>query len=314
MKRFYLIITLILLLGVSGSGQSYILFDLRITFEDSAQYAVIDQSMPGNIWQKGTPHKTFFDSAYSVPYAIVTDTSGPYPANNLSSFKVKMEYIGSCWGIGFLEFWHRYDMDPGHAGGYIDVSYDTSGSFQNVIFDTVPMVGIGSNNFYTQEDTITGGIPAFTGNSGEWVYSSIMWVWFMGVKDPFMHDSLTIRFNLKSDGTAIPKEGWMVDDIYLELDECTGAMQEYDRPPRVSIYPNPSDGEASFALINFPPGKYLLNLYDTHGIPVIPTQNISPPMYHFHSPGLGSGVYFYKISDKDGKSVSGKLIIGNQPR
>jgi len=122
-----------LLLRISGWGQAYILFDLRITFEDSAQYAVIDQSLSDNIWQKGSPHKTFFDSAYTVPYAIVTDTSGLYPVNNLSAFKVKMEYLGSCWGVGFLEFWHKYDMDPGHAGGYIDVSYDTSGSYQNVI-------------------------------------------------------------------------------------------------------------------------------------------------------------------------------------
>jgi hypothetical protein len=309
MKRVYLIITVMLLLSISGSGQAYILFDLRITFEDSAQYAVIDQSLADNIWQKGSPHKTFFDSAYSVPNAIMTDTSGLYPANNLSAFKVKMEYLGSCWGFGFLEFWHKYDTDPGHAGGYIDVSYDTSGSFQNVIFDTVPMLGLGSNNFYTQEDTITGGIPAFTGNSGEWVYSSVMWIWFIGVKDPFIHDSLTIRFNFKSDGTAVPKEGWMVDNIHLELDQCTGMVQEHERQPRVSIYPNPCHGEGSFALVNFPPGNYLLRLFNPQGIPVIPTESISPPIYHFYHPGLASGVYFYRISDKDGKSVSGKLII-----
>ncbi|MDA3953800.1 MAG: transposase [Bacteroidales bacterium] len=40
-----------------------------------------DSSEPP-IWQIGTPNKTFFDSAYSSPNAIITDTVNYYPINN----------------------------------------------------------------------------------------------------------------------------------------------------------------------------------------------------------------------------------------
>jgi hypothetical protein len=312
MKRFCIFIMLFLFLKAFSFSQGYLLFHLGITFEDSARYAVIDQNQVNNIWQKGTPHKTYFDSAYSVPYAIMTDTAGPYPPDNFSSFKVKMEYIAGCWGTGRLEFWHKYRMDSTHAGGFLDLSYDTSGIFHNIIFDTIePLMGsISTYNFYSANDTITGNIPSFTGNSNGWLYSTVFWVWQIGVdgKEPF-HDSLTIRFNFKSDGVAIPEEGWMIDNIYLELDECTGGIADFKLPKRVSIYPSPVGKEASFALVNFPPGKYLLDLVDAMGRTVIHELPITQPVYNFINPGLSDGVYFYRISDTDGKSVSGKMVI-----
>jgi hypothetical protein len=192
------------------------------------------------------------------------------------------------------------------------VSYDTSGIFHNIIFDTVEPLGGGSitYNFYSENDTITGNIPAFTGNSNGWRHSSVFWIWEIGVKgmSPF-HDSLTIRFNFKSDGVAIPQEGWMIDNIYLELDQCTGGISDMRPQKRVSIYPNPVGEEAAFALVNFPPGKYQLDILDAMGRTVIHPQLITSPVFHFFNPGLSDGVYFYRISDANGKSVSGKMVI-----
>ena len=312
MKRLYILITVFLLLQVVSFSQNGILFRLKISFEDSAQYAVIDPNQVNNIWQKGIPDKVYFDSSFSVPYAIITDTVGLYPVNNFSSFKVKMQFLAGCWGTGYLDFWHKYQTDSTHAGGFIDVSYDTSGVFHNIIFDTVePLMG-GSNTyeFYSKNDTITGNIPAFTGNSNGWRHSSVFWLWEIGVKDkePF-HDSLTIRFNFKSDGIAIPQEGWMIDDIYLELDECTGGISDMRFQKRVSFYPNPIGEEASFALVNFPPGKYQLDILDAMGRKVIKPQTITPPLFHFLNPGLLNGIYFYIITDPGGNSISGKMMI-----
>ncbi|MEI6900925.1 MAG: T9SS type A sorting domain-containing protein, partial [Bacteroidota bacterium] len=228
-----------------------------------------------------------------------------------SSFKVKMEFIAGCWGIGHLNFWHKYQTDSTHAGGFIDISYDTSEVFHNIIFDTIePLAGGNSvQNFYTENDTITGNIPAFTGNSNGWQYSSVFWVWQLGVDNRgFLHDSLTIRFNFKSDGTAIPMEGWMVDDIYLQLDYCSGGIEEMNKP-MVSIYPNPVNTEASIALVNFTPGKYQFKLLNELGKVVMPSQTVTPPMYHFKNPGILNGIYFYRISDAHGQAVTGKMVI-----
>ncbi len=79
MKRFYFLLTVFLLLQVVSFSQIGPLFLLKITFEDSAQYAVIDPNQVNNIWQKGIPDKVYFDSSFSVPYAIMTDTAGSLP-------------------------------------------------------------------------------------------------------------------------------------------------------------------------------------------------------------------------------------------
>ncbi|MFH1160959.1 MAG: hypothetical protein V1733_08435, partial [bacterium] len=77
------------------------------------------------------------------------------------------------WGLTFV---HKYDFDSLQAGGFLEVAYDTTSQFINIIYDTVePELGLNLNGMYTQNDTIAGGIPAFTGKSNGWVYSQIFW-------------------------------------------------------------------------------------------------------------------------------------------
>ena len=45
----------------------------NINFEDSCSYLYFNSSEPP-IWQIGTPNKTFFNSAYSSPSEIITNT------------------------------------------------------------------------------------------------------------------------------------------------------------------------------------------------------------------------------------------------
>jgi len=47
-----------------------------------------------NIWQIGKPHKHYFDSAYSKPNVLVTDTSKAYPVNDTSVFSFKLLCAG----------------------------------------------------------------------------------------------------------------------------------------------------------------------------------------------------------------------------
>ena len=69
-----LILVLMLLIGMRGNAQIWQLSE-NIYFETTDSLLKIDTNLIGNIWQIGTPSKTFFDSAYSVPNAIVTDTT-----------------------------------------------------------------------------------------------------------------------------------------------------------------------------------------------------------------------------------------------
>ncbi|MEI6765795.1 MAG: hypothetical protein WCM76_09155 [Bacteroidota bacterium] len=152
-------------------------YNVSINFEDTAtlKYVRIDTANHTNIWQIGKPSKIVFDSAYSATDAILTDTALPYPVNNHSSFTITIKSYDWFWGSpSWHGFYSKYDTDPGHDGGYIDVSYDGGANWQNIVFDTIlntcPTYPFSDSlptfyNMYTATDTLKNGVPAFSGSS-----------------------------------------------------------------------------------------------------------------------------------------------------
>ena len=68
------------------------------TFND--KFIIDTVNYPNNVWQIGKPQKTVFDSAYSYPNAIVTDTLNPYPVNDTSVFMIKVvSHYSSGWSF-----------------------------------------------------------------------------------------------------------------------------------------------------------------------------------------------------------------------
>src|ERR1035437_6194456 len=103
---------------------------INITFDDSSyrSYIFIDTvDYHHNIWQVGKPHKTVFDTTYSVPNALVTDTLLPYRANDTSVLILKVpkysDVIGSMPFIYELTFWYQLDLDS-NAKAKIEFSGD----------------------------------------------------------------------------------------------------------------------------------------------------------------------------------------------
>lgn len=89
MKKSLLLITLIFIAFINLKAQhpEKILIFLLTDFESNNPYPhypgwltdtinpwVIDNDNPENIWQIGKPYKTAFDTAYTTPNAIMTDT------------------------------------------------------------------------------------------------------------------------------------------------------------------------------------------------------------------------------------------------
>ena len=164
MKKYLTCILLIL----SGKTFTQIVYLDTISFE-AGVHGIIIEPQPNNLWQVGSPSKTFFNAAHSIPNAIVTDTLNPYPSQNISSFTF---YVLPA-GPNTLSFWHKYDTDSGHAGGFIEDSVPGY-PWTNIVVDTVLTHQFNfytySINFYDSTQQITGNIPAFTGTS-DWIYS-----------------------------------------------------------------------------------------------------------------------------------------------
>ena len=90
MKPLYFTTFILHFFVYSTTAQVYTqYFDGADTIFDNSVNVELDTSN-SNIWQIGASQKIIFDSAATVPNAIVTDTINSYPVNNVSRFTIKI--------------------------------------------------------------------------------------------------------------------------------------------------------------------------------------------------------------------------------
>ena len=214
-----------------------------INFESPDTILKIDTASQ-NIWQIGIPDKLYFDSAYSNPKAIVTDTINYYPKNNHSFFDI---YIGhfnypSYPSDVFIEFKHKFDTDTLKDGGFITVSYDKGKNWMNIINDSIYGVmtpGEVHHNLYSNNDTLFNGEKGFSGKSNNWVTTWFGWHYMLVKKAVQFADTMIVRFNFISDNIDNHKEGWLIDNIRLYAAVLPGAINQIGNADLIKLYPNP---------------------------------------------------------------------------
>jgi len=125
MNRNLLLITAILLLPLLSVGQTITqYFDGADT---SALTSILIDIEPDtqNLWQIGPPQKTLFDTAFTAPNAIVTDTINRLQSRNISRFVVRIPDTALRWGILALQWVQKLDMAYDLQGGMVEFSRNT---------------------------------------------------------------------------------------------------------------------------------------------------------------------------------------------
>lgn len=189
-----------------------------------------------NIWQIGKPQKIIFDTAATMPNAIVTDTINSYPINNTSRFFAKNFNNFGFWGIYALQWKQKLDLDFGKDGGIVEYSTDSGKTWVSVFNN--PYV----YNFYGYDslniDTLDNGEYAFTGTDTTWrdiwLCFDISWTDFFAY-----NDTLMFRFSLLSDSIDNHKEGWMIDNMMAHI-TFIHTIKDINMNTYLSVYPNPS--------------------------------------------------------------------------
>ncbi len=285
-----------------------------ITFEKPYMYLKIDSSVH-NIWQIGTPHKVFFDSAYSGRKAIITDTLHNYPVNNISFFDMKIgafnfgDYYPGSIIIGIK---HKFDTDTLKNGGYISVSYDNGKSWANIIKDTLYHFGltpsVSNTNLYNQQDSLFNGEFGFSGNSGGWITTWFSWH-ALAVKKSAneIADTMILRFNFVSDSIPSNKEGWMIDNIRLSSNDIGGGILK-NVYGNFKIYPNPMK-EIVYVELDKLYQSTRLEVFDADGKLVEQQTYNNKQVLSFNKGHLESGIYILRIVADQVLIGSSKLII-----
>jgi len=93
-----------------------------------------------------------------------------------------------------------------------------------------------------------------------------------------------------------------------------GINEQVQNDIMVKVFPNPLSTDATVLVQADVADKYSFSLYDINGKCVINKKQLSSSGYgqamlHFAKDGLQAGTYLYKVSDRNNKTVNGKIII-----
>jgi len=299
---------------------------ITITFEEPSEYIQITPS-PGNIWQIGPPQKSFFNQAYTIPNAIVTDTTGYYPVNNTSSFDLFITTQNTNYFYPmdlFIDFRHKFDSDTLKDGGYISVSWDLGQTWNNILDDTLSQYWLispfdptgfvyGNTNLYNNTDTLFNVEHGYSGKSNGWVHSCLAWYDLpVAGQDFWPPDTMILRFNFVSDNLQNNREGWMIDQIRIfSIDLGSGTGGELNSGVGAHVTPNPVRSDALVSLDKVCNHvEYCLT--DLSGRTTF--QGNCENGNHFVIPGQGitPGIYILKITTDHGYTDILKVVFANR--
>ncbi len=294
-----------------------------ISFEESSPFIQLCPSTQ-SLWQVGQPQKTFFNQAYTIPNAMVTDTVNSYPVNSISCFDLYIGQFNTNYLYNynlFIDFRHKIDSDTLHDGGFITVSWDYGQTWMNILDDTISLQYYdvtparswfpwGNTNLYDSGDTLFTGEKGFSGRSSGWVHSCMAW-YRIPVKHPadMLPDTMILRFNFISDNIHNNKEGWMIDQIRIfSIDLGSGVHERSTGMPGVRITPNPV---TTSIMVTFD------RVYDQVEYQVTDpagrVQKIGNPgrcsQLEIRKDNLLPGIYFLKITTGAGLSSVSRFVI-----
>lgn len=287
-----------------------------INFDSTINYIHIDTSAQ-NLWQIGPPQKTIFNSAYSPPNVIITDTVNNYPTNNHSWFDL---YVGNFNFSGmypddiFFDFRYKIDSDTLKDGGYITVSWDKGLTWMNIIKDTVCYNFVenspGNNgvpNLYTDTDTLYNGEYGFSGRTQDWIRASFEW-FRLPVKTLNLPDTMILRFNFISDSIPDSREGWMIDDIRLFSIDLGGGIHDLLNNKSITVYPNPAADYITIENKNNLNQHYNLSLKNIQGQELFSDKIETLNTNTIDLAGFANGIYFLRLQNEQENCVR-KIVV-----
>ncbi|WP_276133873.1 T9SS type A sorting domain-containing protein [Polluticoccus soli] len=302
MKKLFTLLAI--LLPYLPNAQGWYFYDqcnLDASGGCSHQFIIDTANYPNNKWQTGKPQKTIFDSAFSYPNAIATDTLNPYPTNDTSVFIVK--HTNSIWpfvSVFSLRFMYKLDIDSGEIAK-IEVSGDSGLHWVNAMTeDTI-------YDFFWAEPK-----PRLDTSSHEWkAFDVVMSAWrnaayFQKTYPSYISaDTFLYRFTFISDGVQTNKEGWMMDNFLFQ--DWVEGVKDLQNNHLVDVYPNPSSGDITIKNNSTRDHKSVVSIYNLQGQKAYRTENI-PSNGQLHL-DLPDGLYYLKYSADEQYAIKKITII-----
>jgi hypothetical protein len=291
MKKLISLFLIIINFSIIYSQEYYQYFDGGDTIPYYTISIHLDTSS-NNIWQIGKPHKTIFDSASTVPNAIVTDTINFYPINNTSSFIAKIKNNFGLYGVFAFQWVQKLDFDKTNEGGVLEYLIDTNDTWVNIFNNgfVYNLYGFDSQN----QGVLPNGKDGFVGTDSTWknVWLCFSYDWLSQMGNL---DTLQFRFTIYTDSVETNQDGWMIDNMMSHL-TYFHTLKEVERENYLTVYPNPANKTVAIELEKQTQFHIIeqMELIDENGKLIEKWQKI-PTKFWFNTEKYKNGTYTLKV-------------------
>ncbi|MCX6249493.1 MAG: M14 family zinc carboxypeptidase [Bacteroidetes bacterium] len=232
---------------------------------------------------------------FSPPGSLTDSPSGNYGQSEDNSITM-IDTIGlKNSPVAVINYMTRWSVEKSYDYVQIKISADDGLTW-------TPLSGL-----YTHPGVLTqmDGSPLYDGIQNTWVREQI-------VLTNYINKNIKLRFTLRSDAGVIA-DGFYVDDFKVQIIDMAAAVPDLNGLPVYFIstpVPNPAQTAVT---VNYriPAGSEgRLIIFDASG-GKIEEIFVSPENTHirFSVSGLAPGIYYYRITTKNGSSGTRKLII-----
>lgn len=265
-------------------------FDGADTLACCSIFIELDTAAENN-WQIGPPTKELFDSPFSPPNVLVTDTINPYADNVISRFNFEIELTEEIeiYGIYAMQWTQKIDIDSINDIGYIEYSGD--GEEWESVFgspNVYSFYGYGADDV----DTTDSGIVGFQGTNNTW---EDIWLCF-DLSWMSSTDTFRLRYTLESDTVENEgHDGWMIDNLSAHI-TWFHTINENEQDNYLEIFPNPTYGVVNIQARKTTAYHVIeeMQLMDING-KIIREYGLSPTKFEIDLRDLPDGVYILKI-------------------
>jgi hypothetical protein len=304
MKPFFLSFLVALIsYGISAQNYYEISFEGTGLYESDSRHELVVE--PNGLWQVGSPDKTVFTEAYTVPNAIVTDTANSYPTNANSSFLIK--HVAD---LGFempnhvlLTGVYRVDSDSLNDYGMIEFSPDNGVTWVDLVdqgqYDA--MIHWGNMGIESQ-------VPVLTGNSNGWKNFSVYFSQLGSVFSIVTGDTVLFKFSFISDAIENNRDGLMFDSLRIE-DTPPLNVSKQDLEAGLTIYPNPASSILTLDYTSVDKAELTIEIYNHLGVKVAELNQNEQWNKKIDVAHYANGFYYIVLSDILGNRLKSGIFV-----
>lgn len=244
------------------------------------------------VWQVGVPDKVLMDSAYTLPNALVTKLSGPYPSTPAGYAYVKVPMDQSFFSVLAIQWMQLIDLENGRDHGVLHFSMDDGVTWENALSSPYTYSAYGYDE--ANIDTLDSGEIGFSGTDSTWRN-----VWFcmdgfflstMGV------DTLQLRFGMFADTVQTGQEGWLIDNLRVMM-TIAHTINETPLEHAVEVFPSLTPGPITIEVRKEKEPQLItsIDVLDLHG-GVVMHHGYAPSRFRMDLSALPAGSYFVRVN------------------